>query len=157
MDPAELSRHLTFNQGHPQVRGDIFFSAKDVRADRLSHMDILTAEHYTHPALIPLMPQRGGEPPRRPVLISARPGADGVQLRWAQDRRSTSFALYRFDGTRPVSDCDLADASHLVATARSAGVLQSFTDTTAQPTRRYTYVLTTLDRLHNESASSRAR
>jgi uncharacterized lipoprotein YddW (UPF0748 family) len=154
MDPAELSRHLTYNQTHPQVRGDIYFSAKDVRANRLSHMDILTAEHYTHPALVP---GRSGEPPRRPVLISARPDAGGMHLRWVQDRRSTSFALDRFDGTRPVNDCDLADASHLVATARTSGVLQSFTDTTAEPGQRYTYVLSTLDRLHAESAPSRGR
>jgi uncharacterized lipoprotein YddW (UPF0748 family) len=155
MDPAELSRHLSYNQAHSQVLGDIFFSAKDVRANRLSHMDILAAEHYTRPALVPLMPQRGGEAPRRPVLIGAHQESDGVHLRWVPDRASVSFAVYRFDGTRGVSGCDLADASHLIATGRGDGVLWSFVDSTAVPGARYTYVVTTLDRLHNESVPSR--
>ena len=34
-DPAELSRHLTLNLAHPQITGDVHFSAKDVAADRI--------------------------------------------------------------------------------------------------------------------------
>ncbi|HEV2779794.1 MAG TPA: family 10 glycosylhydrolase [Actinophytocola sp.] len=155
-NPAELSDHLTFNRSHPQVQGDVYFSAKDVRANRLSHMDILIAEHYAHPALVPTMPQRGGQAPRRPVIVDVRPGPDGVQIRWARtDRATASVALYRFDGARWVDRCALADARHLVATGRAAGgVLQSVTDPTAEPGRAYTYVLTALDRLHHESPAS---
>jgi uncharacterized lipoprotein YddW (UPF0748 family) len=157
MDPNELSSHLTFNQSFPQVRGDVFFSAKDVRANRLSHMDILAARHYTRPALVPVMPQRGGAAPLRPLVVDARQGPNGVTVRWLQDRRrTTSFALYRFDG-RTLPRCGLDDASHLVATGRSDGLLRSFTDTTAQPGQRYTYLLTTLDRLHHQSGFSLPR
>jgi len=156
MDPAELSRHLTLNRSHPEVLGDVFFSAKDVRANRLSHMDLLAAEHHTRPALIPVMPQRGGHAPRRPVVVTARSGAGGVEVRWVPtDRRAQSFAVYRFDGVRDVSRCELSDAGNLIATGRmSPGFLQSFTDTTARPGGRYTYVLTTLDRRNHESEPS---
>ena len=34
-DPGEMSGHLTFNRDYPEVDGDIYFSAKDVRANRL--------------------------------------------------------------------------------------------------------------------------
>ncbi len=34
-DPAELSRHLTFAREHTQVRGHVFFSAKEVDGDRV--------------------------------------------------------------------------------------------------------------------------
>ncbi|HEU5470031.1 MAG TPA: family 10 glycosylhydrolase [Actinophytocola sp.] len=152
MIPGELSSHLTFNRSYPQVSGDVFFSAKDVRANRLSHMDILVAEHYTRPALVPANP---GPAPRRPVLLPARRGKDGVTLHWLHDSRSTAFAVYRLDGLRGARPCDLADASHLVATGRHAdGPVQRFTDTTAAPGRHYTYVITVLDRRHNESPPS---
>lgn len=45
-DPAELSRHLTFDQDHPEVRGNIFFSATQVTADPLGAMSRVVADHY---------------------------------------------------------------------------------------------------------------
>ena len=45
-DPAELSRHLTFDQDHPQVRGNVFFSATQVAADPLGAMSRVVADHY---------------------------------------------------------------------------------------------------------------
>jgi len=45
-DPAELSRHLTFAAQYPQVRGHVFFSAKEVGADRIGAMARVVADHY---------------------------------------------------------------------------------------------------------------
>lgn len=45
-DPAELSRHLTFTRGVPQVGGHIYFSAKEVAADRSGAMARVVADHY---------------------------------------------------------------------------------------------------------------
>ncbi|MBD3009932.1 glycoside hydrolase family 10 protein [Streptomyces sp. 5-10] len=47
-DPAELSRHLTFDQGFPQVRGNVYFSAKEVAADRNGAMARVVADHYPY-------------------------------------------------------------------------------------------------------------
>ncbi|WP_031515228.1 glycoside hydrolase family 10 protein [Streptomyces sp. NRRL F-5123] len=46
-DPAELSRHLTFDADHPEVRGNVFFSATQVAADPLGAMSRVVADHYT--------------------------------------------------------------------------------------------------------------
>ncbi|WOT38034.1 glycoside hydrolase family 10 protein [Streptomyces coeruleorubidus] len=45
-DPAELSRHLTLAREHAQVRGHVFFAAKDVAADRIGAMARVVADHY---------------------------------------------------------------------------------------------------------------
>ncbi|MEU5613068.1 family 10 glycosylhydrolase [Streptomyces sparsogenes] len=45
-DPAELSRHLTFDRDYPQVRGNVYFSAKEVAADRNGAMARVVADHY---------------------------------------------------------------------------------------------------------------
>ncbi|MCQ8189892.1 glycoside hydrolase family 10 protein [Streptomyces rugosispiralis] len=47
-DPAELSRHLTLDQGFPQVRGNVYFSAKEVAADRNGAMARVVADHYPY-------------------------------------------------------------------------------------------------------------
>jgi len=52
-DPAELSRHLTLAEDFPQVRGHVFFAAKDVAADRIGAMERVVADHYRQPAKPP--------------------------------------------------------------------------------------------------------
>jgi uncharacterized lipoprotein YddW (UPF0748 family) len=158
-DPAELSRHLTFNQGYPQVRGDVHFSAKDVLADRLGGVSQLVADHYSKPALVPA--SGAAKPLMFPVVTGAgRDSTGAVSLTWrpvvdgvAGFGAVTSYAVYRFDGLTFPSGCDLADATHLVATVRGRG----WTDTTAVAGHRYTYYVTALDRLWHESIPSPPR
>ncbi|WP_405815079.1 family 10 glycosylhydrolase [Streptomyces sp. NBC_01390] len=52
-DPAELSRHLTLAQSYPEARGHVFFSAKEVGADRNGAMAQVVADHYQQPAMPP--------------------------------------------------------------------------------------------------------
>ena len=49
-DPAELSRHLTLAGDYPQVGGHVFFSAKEVGADRIGAMARVVADHYQRSA-----------------------------------------------------------------------------------------------------------
>ncbi|MGW0815139.1 glycoside hydrolase family 10 protein [Streptomyces viridiviolaceus] len=49
-DAAELSRHLALAEGHPQVRGHVFFAAKDLAEDRIGAMARVAADHYGRPA-----------------------------------------------------------------------------------------------------------
>ncbi|MEV5875949.1 family 10 glycosylhydrolase [Streptomyces sp. NPDC052101] len=52
-DPVELSRHLTLAARHPQVRGHVFFAAKDVAADPIGAMSRVIADHYGRSAKPP--------------------------------------------------------------------------------------------------------
>ncbi|MEH0543236.1 family 10 glycosylhydrolase [Streptomyces sp. B21-105] len=45
-DPAELSDHLDLAARHPEVRGHVFFAAKDLRTDRIGAMARVVADHY---------------------------------------------------------------------------------------------------------------
>ncbi|MFE7895375.1 glycoside hydrolase family 10 protein [Streptomyces sp. NPDC057412] len=45
-DPAELSRHLTLAKKHAQVRGHVFFAAKEVAADPIGAVSRVVADHY---------------------------------------------------------------------------------------------------------------
>jgi hypothetical protein len=48
-----LSRHLTLAQSYPEARGHVFFSAKEVGADRNGAMAQVVADHYQQPAMPP--------------------------------------------------------------------------------------------------------
>ena len=164
-DPAEMSRHLTFNRDYPEVSGNVHFNATQIRMNKIGATDIYAAEHYSRPALVPTMPHLAAKPLLFPVVTGANRQTDGVRLTWRQPAdgvgpfgKATSYAIYRFDGTTLPGRCDLADAGQLVATVRATGTgAQSYLDATAEPGKRYTYQVTTLDRLYNESAPSLPR
>ncbi|MBK6016896.1 glycoside hydrolase family 10 protein [Streptomyces sp. MBT53] len=52
-DPGELSRHLTLADAHPEVRGHVYFAAKEVAVDQIGAMARLVADHYQQPAKAP--------------------------------------------------------------------------------------------------------
>jgi uncharacterized lipoprotein YddW (UPF0748 family) len=162
-DPAEMSRHLTFNESY-NVSGDVHFSGVQVRADRIGVVTKYVAEHHSRPALIPTMPQLPSKPMMFPVITHAeRTGAGAVRLGWHDTAQGTpfgdpaSYAVYRFDGQVDADASGFADAAHLIATVRAvSGRGQSYLDTTAASGASYTYYVTALDRLWNESNPSPA-
>ncbi|WP_320068640.1 family 10 glycosylhydrolase [Micromonospora sp. RTGN7] len=156
-DTAELSDHLTANRAYPQIAGDIHFSAKDVRADRIGAVTRVANDHYRRPALAPA--GVGGVAPAAPSLTSAVRGTGGVTLTWQRGTSGSTaqYAVYRLSGDGAVDPCDLADARNLLGTVRASGSTGTFTDATAAAGSTYRYLVTGLDRLHAESAASNAR
>lgn len=169
LDPAELTRHLNLDRNHPQVLGNIYFSAVSVRADKLGATSMLTQKHYARPALTPPMPHlRGGlKPPAPPtvsarregnsVVLSLRPGGSGGSGAAGKPR---SYAVYRFEGLAREAATKLvtegADASRLLAVVPSTGRPQTYRDSTATPGRQYIYLVTAVDRLSAESLPAAA-
>lgn len=150
-DPQELSDHLAFDSTIPEVKGNIYFSAKDVRADRLGATTLLNNTWYTRPALIPAMPSLDSRPPLPVQAVQATRTADGVQVKWRRTTSdTTSYAIYRRE-LLGGDHCPDNDARNLIATLRSTGATQSYLDTTATPGTKYLYTVTALDRLANQS------
>ncbi|MGH4011029.1 MAG: glycoside hydrolase family 10 protein [Pseudonocardiaceae bacterium] len=163
LDPAEMTRHLIFNREHPQVLGDVHFSAKSVRADLIGGVSRYVADHYTRPALVPRMAHLPSRPLVSPLITGTTRDADtgAVTLTWQPPIQNpsfepaTSYAIYRFDGPALPDPCHFADATYLLTTQRGiTGRAQTYTDSTAQPGHPYIYYLTALDRAWNESHPS---
>ncbi|MBB2915011.1 uncharacterized lipoprotein YddW (UPF0748 family) [Streptosporangium becharense] len=140
--PGELPSHLTANRKHKQVDGDVYFSAKQILTNPLGVMDRIAKDHYSRPALLPLMKERGGQAPAKPA--DAR--LQGTSLSWKPSEGARSYAVYRVASGKS-GPCATADARNLVAVvAATDGERQSFTVQDGG-----TYLVTALDRLHNES------
>ncbi|MGC4808110.1 family 10 glycosylhydrolase [Micromonospora sp. DT233] len=156
-DAAELTDHFTANRAYPRIVGDIHFSAKDVRADRIGAVTRVVNDHYRRPALAPA--GVGGAAPAAPNLTSAVRGTGGVTLSWQRGTSgsTTEYAVYRLPGDGAVDTCDLADARYLLGTVSASGSTGTFTDATAATGSTYRYLVTGLDRRHTESAASNVR
>lgn len=146
-DPAELTDHLFYNRNHPQVLGDVFFSAKDIQANRIGAVNRMVTDHYAKPALVPAY--GSGTAPAAPTITAATRVANGVSLTWTGS--GAEFAVYRL--TAAADSCSFVDARHLIKTTRS----KSFVDTTASASTGYTYYVSALNRSHHEGPVSTGR
>ncbi|NUT42078.1 MAG: family 10 glycosylhydrolase [Thermoactinospora sp.] len=116
-DPKELSDHLTLNKNHPEIGGDIWYNANDVKVDRITSISTAVTDHYVRPALAPVLGRLAGGPkPKRPVVAFARTTEGGVQVQIVATgpQEPFQFAIYRFD-TRPSSAEAFDNAENLVA------------------------------------------
>ncbi|MFD0904839.1 glycoside hydrolase family 10 protein [Actinomadura sediminis] len=154
-DPAELTRHLTLNDEHPEVDGDVYFSASDLMDNTDGFATRLREKHYARPAIPPVTAngerEDGGDGgvPAPAHGVTARPHADGVEVRWKPSPDAASHAVYRVDGEG--DECAPVDPDRLIADVRGGGII----DPTAEPGRTYTYYVTAVDRYHRESPPAR--
>lgn len=160
-DPNEMLKHVDIDRATAEVGGSVFYNADSVRnaLGEGQWARRLVDTYYSHPALLPLMPHLGGTVLRQPTLTGSKLRSNGVTLEWhvPGNQEATSFAIWRFNG-KDVSPkaSDFADANYLIATERSTGRFNTFVDDQVASTD-FTYVVTALDRLGNESAPSKPR
>ncbi|MEO3870189.1 family 10 glycosylhydrolase [Nonomuraea sp. B12E4] len=140
--PDELASHVALNRERGQVQGDVYFSGKQLLSNPLGAMDRIVKDHYSRPALLPLMKDLDRAAPAAP----ARAHAAGSTVTWRPSAGARAYAVYRVPDSG--KNCHTTDARNLVAivtsptfTAKSAG----------------TYLVTSLDRLHNESKPTRVK
>ncbi|HWS37840.1 MAG TPA: family 10 glycosylhydrolase [Actinoplanes sp.] len=139
-DPGQLDRQMALNDKFG-VQGQVHFSAKQLRQNRLGAVTRYVAKHYAGPALLPRMARLPATPPAAPQITGADRATSGsVTLTTAAPGGGASWALYRTgDG-----------AAALVATGRAGSPV---VDPKA-PAGPATYCLSGLDRSGNEGPLS---
>lgn len=151
---TEFPNQVRYNRQQPGVLGSIFFSAKSLMTNPLAIRDSLQANFYRHPALVPTMPWLDSIPPLPPHDLKAAMTPEGLELYWQQPGQAldgdgaNSYVVYRFEGRRPRLLMD--DPRFIVARCFGESSTR-FIDKSADPGKKYTYVVTAVDRLNNES------
>ncbi|GAA3103832.1 glycosyl hydrolase [Streptosporangium carneum] len=145
--PGELPSHLAQNRRNDEVSGDVYFSGKQLLTNPLGVLDRVVKGYYTRPALLPLIKDLGGGAPAAPADVRVQ----DTSVSWKSSADARSYAVYRLAPGK-TDKCATADARNLVAVVpAAAGERQVF----AAPGGG-TYLVTALDRLHNESPPVRA-
>ncbi|MEW9531282.1 glycoside hydrolase family 10 protein [Microbispora sp. NPDC049125] len=141
--PGEIPAHLVINRRYPEVSGDVYFNAALLLKNPLGTLDRLVKDHYSRPALLPLLKGFATGAPEAPAGVRVTGGT----LEWQARPGARAYGIYRVDGKG--GDCATADARNLVAVVpASAGTRYVVQD-------GGTYYVTALDRLDNESAATR--
>ncbi|MCR8642533.1 family 10 glycosylhydrolase [Paenibacillus sp. N1-5-1-14] len=154
MNPDEMPNQIAYNRNFSEIKGSIYFSAKSLQANLLGFSDRLKGQIYKNQALVPVMPWLDNTAPLQPVLNQAAATANGVQLRWSVEPSEDAayYVVYRYEGNAAGSTDDPANI--LAKVRKQAGTAQSFVDHAAVAGQAYTYVITAVDRIHNESVAS---
>ncbi|TQM75199.1 uncharacterized lipoprotein YddW (UPF0748 family) [Thermopolyspora flexuosa] len=142
---GELPAHIALDRKQPEVKGDVYFSAKQLLTNPLGVLDRIVADYYRRPALLPLIKGLDGGKPAKVTDLAA----EGTTLSWRSSPGARAYAVYRVSGKGDA--CATASARNLVAVVpATGGARQSYTIRATG-----TYYVTALDRLHNESAAAR--
>ncbi|MCM3781481.1 family 10 glycosylhydrolase [Neobacillus mesonae] len=151
LNSEEIPNQITYNRNYEEVKGSAFFSAKWFEDNILGITDRLRSGLYAEPALIPEMPWLDDEAPSAPNKVKANSTKKAVKLEWnSGGGDETYYVIYRFEGSKAG---ELKPAEILAIVQREGEKKQKFEDKNVPP-GTYTYVITAVDRLHNESVAS---
>lgn len=151
----EFTRQLKFNIAKPEIMGSIMFRVQNFsNSGKQEVVDAVKRDLWAAKALVPVMPWKGGKAPGAPVQgkLDVLPG--GLKLSWNDnDPETTYYAIYRFNKGEKIDINSDASAAKLIGTLRKNNSgRQEFLDTGTNNPDNAIYVVTALDRLHNESS-----
>jgi uncharacterized lipoprotein YddW (UPF0748 family) len=151
--PDELERQIKLSRQMIKTYGTVFFSAKSI-AGNYSHFADSLKLYYKHPSLLPSMSWIDSVKPLSPGNLTAKQMDLPIILKWNKPLRAPDgdtaykYVIYRFDYRGQVN---LDDAEHILSIQN--GDETTFTDATVEKSKlQYTYAVTAVDRLNNESA-----
>lgn len=154
---GQIGKQIRSNLKSREISGSVFFSSKYLVANNLGISDTLK-NIYKYPALLPSMPWKDGMAPNSPTSLQVkRNDNNGSEVTWKLPSKLTlnreniqSFVLYRFE---EFEEINLENPKKIVSIIRNVGVYK-YEDKNASKRKSYYYVITALDRLHNESGPS---
>lgn len=150
---AEMGDQLRMNRSTPKVLGSVFFSAKSISNNYSGFADTLKNSFYKYPAFPPIFSWKDTTQPQSPINLNARGDSTGILLRWEKpadgdnQKQIRYYVIYRFEAHEPV---DISDVRKIIKIMKSSrNVFKDYVPIDDQ--KEFTYVITAMDRLYNES------
>ena len=148
----QLPRKMALQRAYQTIGGRCQRPASAVVENAGKYRDALIAEYHKYPALPPVFDFMDNEAPAKVRKMKPVWTEDGYILFWTAPKykeemnRAVQYVVYRFNDKEKVN---IDDPSHIVAITRDNFYKLPYEDGKT----KYRYVVTALDRLHNESKS----
>ena len=152
---GEVARQLKFNMVKPEVKGSIIFRVNNFNdLNKQEVVDVVKNDLWSTKALVPVMPWKGGKAPVTPTQGKLEELSNSIKLTWNDnDPNTTYYAIYRYNKNENIEITSDTSAPKLIATIRKTNNgKQEFRDMWTSNSDNLVYVVTALDRLHNESS-----
>lgn len=151
-NPNQIPNQIVYNRQNPRVQGSIYFSSKSLTSNRLGVADSLSTNYYKSPALPPVMLWIDSVAPNNPQNLLALNTGKSVVLSWkqplpARDKEPAyGYVIYRFENGETINTEKASSIKNIYFSD-----ITSWEDKDIKPGNSYTYVVTALDRMKNES------
>ena len=148
----QLPRKMALQRAYQTIGGSCQWPASAVVENAGKDGDAMIAEYHKYPALPPVFDFMDNEAPAKVRKMKPVWTEDGYILFWTAPKykeemnRAVQYVVYRFNDKEKVN---IDDPSHIVAITRDNFYKLPYEDGKT----KYRYVVTALDRLHNESKS----
>ena len=148
----QLPRKMALQRAYQTIGGSCQWPASAVVENAGKYRDALIAEYHKYPALPPVFDFMDNEAPAKVRRMKSVWTEDGYILFWTAPKykeemnRAVQYVVYRFNDKEKVN---IDDPSHIIAITRDNFYKLPYEDGKT----KYRYVVTALDRLHNESKS----
>lgn len=150
--PAKYALHRQL----ANVDGTVLWYAKAVADNIGNYGAMLRSKYWETPALQPLMPFIDNKAPKKPRRLKPVWTSDGLILFWQTpkakkwDDEVRKYVVYKFEKGDKIN---LDDASKIVEITSDTKLRLPYLDGSKQ----YNYVVTSLDRMNNESAGAKKK
>ncbi|NWF51112.1 MAG: family 10 glycosylhydrolase [Ignavibacteriaceae bacterium] len=152
---SELGDQVRMNRKLDNVLGSVFFSASSIVKNTRSFSDTLKQKLFRYPAIVPVMEWIDSVPPLPPVKVNAEATYSGNKIQWSSPgiasdgEKPNQFVIYRFNSN---SKIDLSNPAAIIGIVD--GKTNYFIDNSLFSSSDITYVVSSLDRLKNESLNN---
>lgn len=153
----QLPRQIRYLRNNKQTHGSVFFSSKSLTNNMGGIRDSLQYTYYKYKTLPPTMSWLDDIAPLPPRGLTLRMAANrAVTLHWQKPNiamdgdRAYGYVIYRFKGG---DEIDLSDARKILHISYD-NTYTTYTDDSIDQNTTYRYIITSLDRLKNESPPS---
>lgn len=149
-DTHQLALKMKLQRQYQTIGGSVQWPAADVVNNLGNYRNLLINNYHRYPALPPVFTFMDNEAPGKVKKVKPVWTADGYILFWTAPKykeemnRAVQYVVYRFEKGEKVN---IDDPSKIVAITRNTYYQLPYEDGKT----KYRYVVTALDRLHNES------
>lgn len=147
---SQLAAKMRIADSEPSVVGNCFWYSAALTRNEGGIGDALATSYQSRPALLPLMPFIDKHAPKKPRKVKVMDMEDAPYLFWSAPKakkemdRAVRYVVYRFAKGESI---DLNKAQNIVAITDQTLLRLPYHGGAT----KYTYIVTSLDRLHNES------
>jgi len=147
------SKQIEIIREDKNMSGSMHFSAKFFKSNPLNINQQLANVEYRKPAIATAYDDAKINTNKIEEINVSGNRKDGVELKWKDitDGNIRYYLIYRFEGDKIG---DMTVANNILAKVSGYAVTQQFIDTSVKRWKKYTYVITSVDRFNVESEAS---
>lgn len=156
---SQIPDQIRYLRDNPASQGSVFYSSKSIAGNLAGLRDSLQYDLYKYRALPPSMPWLDSIPPAPPqhVLVRTVQNQEAVMINWlpplaaADGEYAFGYVIYRFNEGEEINIDNPQNILHITYNGKQT----TYTDYAVRRDGEYIYVVTSLDRIKNESEVAR--